>query len=159
MTDRNILEAASTLTAGDINYVKERVGKPAKVRSEQSPGPAPAPASAPQPAQDQEPPRKAKPRGRVGKRGKRSHIEHEWPEVGTVLAADYFGTHYTAEVIPAPPNRKLKSGKIVRITSGPAAGSEHISMSGAMEAATEQQRQEQDLGRKGCLSGWSFWKW
>lgn len=153
MTDRNILEAASTLTAEDINYVKGRVGKPAKVRSERPPGPAP------QPVQEREPLRKAKPRGSADKRGKRSHIKHEWPEVGTILAADYFGTHYTAEVIPAPPNRKLKSGKIVRITSGPAAGSEHISMSGAMEAATQQQRDQQGLGRKGCLSGWDFWRW
>ena len=31
-------------------------------------------------------------------------------------------------------------------------------MSGAMEAATERQRQEQDLGRKGCLSGWDSWQ-
>jgi hypothetical protein len=64
----------------------------------------------------------------------------------------------TAEVIPAPPNRKLKSGKMIRITSGPAEGSEHISMSGATEAATENQRKEQSLGRKGCLSGWDFWR-
>jgi len=48
---------------------------------------------------------------------------------------------------------------MVRITSGPAAGSQHTSMSGAMEATTRQQRDDQCLGRKGCLSGWEFWKW
>ena len=45
-------------------------------------------------------------RRRAVARGKRAQIEHPWPDVGAVLEADYFGTHYTAEVIEAPVSRR-----------------------------------------------------
>ena len=32
-------------------------------------------------------------------------------------------------------------------------------MSGAKEAVTQQQRQQEDLGRKGCFGGQGPWKW
>ena len=86
---------------------------------------------------------------------KRRNVEHEWPQVGTILEAEYEGTRYEAEVISMP---RYKSGKALRITSGPAAGEVERSMSGAMLTATKQQREENDLGRKGVSNGWEFWE-
>lgn len=86
---------------------------------------------------------------------KRRKVDHEWPEVGTVLEADYQGVHYEAEVVSRP---RYKSGKAIRILSGPAIGKVERSMSGAMLKATEKQREEEDLGRKGVSNGWDFWQ-
>ena len=88
---------------------------------------------------------------------RRRHIEREWPDVGTVLSSEYFGATYTAEIIPA--SKKLKSGKQIRITSGPTQGTVCDSFSEAMVVATEIQRNEQSLGRKGASNGWVFWDW
>ena len=85
---------------------------------------------------------------------KRRKVEHEWPEVGTILEADYKGQHYEAEVISMP---RYKNGKAVKILSGPANGEVERSMSGAMLTATEKQREENDLGRSGVANGWEFW--
>lgn len=82
---------------------------------------------------------------------RRRHIEREWPEIGTELWADYYGVYYTADVFPA--NKRLKSGKQIRITSGPALGTVCDSFSEAMIAATEKQRADQGLARKGVSNG------
>jgi len=87
-------------------------------------------------------------------RGRRSG-GHRWPEVGAILEADYEGAHYEAEVISAA---RYKSGKAVRILTGPATDSVERSMSGAMLKATEKQRKASDLGKKGVSNGWKFWK-
>ena len=84
----------------------------------------------------------------------RSNADHRWPEVGAVLEADYKGRHYEAEVISMP---RYKSGRAIRILTGPAAGEVERSMSGAMMTATEKQREENDLGRSGVSNGWKFW--
>ena len=181
MTDKETLEAAVSLTAEDIEHIRKRHHPSEKAKRAEEPSPSPPPDITPQPnecvqpsapASPPAPPASAPPAPpapqiapvaprprRAKSRGKRAHIEHPWPELGTIIEADYFGTHYTAEIIAAPPDRKLQSGKLIRITSGTATGTEHASMSGAMEAATEHQRNDQGLGRKGCLSGWDFWKW
>lgn len=88
---------------------------------------------------------------------RRRHIEREWPEIGTILSSDYYGTTYTAEIIPA--TKRLKSGKQIRITSGPEQGTICDSFSEAMITATDKQRAEQNLGRKGTSNGWVFWDW
>lgn len=88
---------------------------------------------------------------------RRRRIERDWPEMGTILTADYFGTTYTAEIIPA--TKRLKSGKQIRIESGPAKGAVCDSFSEAMIEATEAQRTVQNLGRKGVSNGWVFWQW
>lgn len=90
-----------------------------------------------------------------GKPRKRRSVKHTWPEVGTVLQANYEGVHYEAEVIASP---KYKSGKAVKILSGPAAGKVKSSMSGAMNLATKRQREDNNLGSKGVSNGWEFWK-
>ena len=173
MTERATLEAASKLTADDIDHIRrhhKRTARPnatAPSAAESTPEPdvqaeSDPPAESVTPATEHATPivtSPPTPRARGKAHSKRSHIEHPWPPMGSVLTADYFGEHYTALVIPAPASRKLKSGCMIRVTSGAAAGTEHVSMSGAMEAATEEQRKRQDLGRKGCLSGWEFWRW
>jgi hypothetical protein len=88
---------------------------------------------------------------------RRRHIEREWPETGTRLFADYFGTRYQAELVTAA--KKLKSGKQIRIASGPAIGEICDSFTEAMTRATERQREKQNLGRKGVSNGWEFWQW
>lgn len=88
---------------------------------------------------------------------RRRHIEREWPEVGTELTADYFDVAYGAEIIPA--TKRLKSGKQIRITSGAAKGVICDSFSDAMLTATEDQRNKQNLARKGVSNGWMFWQW
>ena len=86
---------------------------------------------------------------------RRRRPSHGWPEVGTVLEADYRGQHYEAEVAAGARN---KSGKAIRILSGPATGVVCRSPSGAMLKATESQREAQNLGRTGVSNGWEFWK-
>ena len=92
-----------------------------------------------------------------GETRRRRHIEREWPETGTRLYADYFGTRYLAEMVTAA--KKLKSGKQIRIASGPAIGEICDSFTEAMIRATEKQREKQNLGRKGISNGWEFWQW
>jgi hypothetical protein len=86
---------------------------------------------------------------------RRRTFKHAWPEVGCLLEADYLGEHYGAEVVAAP---RYKSGRAVRITTGPAAGEISPSLSGAMLKATETQREAAGVGRMGASSGWRFWK-
>ena len=93
--------------------------------------------------------------GNQKKRRTRRTRKHLWPDVGTLLSADYHGEHYEAEVVEAP---RYKSGRAVKVLTGPAAGKAFSSMSGAMLAATEAQRQEQNLGCRGVSNGWRFWK-
>ena len=88
---------------------------------------------------------------------RRRHIEREWPAIGTILTADYYGTRYTAEIVPA--TKRLKSGRQIRIGSGPAETMLCDSFSEAMIAATEEQRSQQNLARKGVSNGWLFWNW
>jgi hypothetical protein len=89
------------------------------------------------------------------KRRKRRRVGHEWADVGTLLCADYHGVHYEAEVVAAP---RYRRGRALKLLTGPAAGAVCRSFSGAMLRATEAQRQEQGLGRKGAASGWRFWR-
>lgn len=86
----------------------------------------------------------------------RRTVPHEWPPVGTMLKADYFGVVYRAEVIAA--TKRLKAGKQLRLLDGPAKGRRLDSFSKAMLVATVKQRREQKLGRRGASSGWEFWR-
>lgn len=91
----------------------------------------------------------------VGKVRTRRAVAHEWPPVGTVLTATYFGTVYRAEVVDA--KKRLKSGRQLRLLDGPSKGRRFDSLSKAMLVATARQRREQKLGRKGASNGWLFW--
>ena len=138
-----LARAASQLTPGDLKYLNENglleTGPGgSRVTVTQEAGEKPEEASSP---------------GR--KRRKRRKASHEWPAVGTVLIAEYEGELYEAEVVEAP---RCKSGKAVKILSGPSAGKTCKSMSKAMLEATSKQREEQGLAKKGVANGWQFWK-
>ena len=137
---QTLAEAASRLTVQDYEYLRTTGAL------EHAPE---APETASQEAVTQEAPSQSK------KKRRRRRVSHPWPEVGVNLAADYAGVHYEAQVIEAP---RYKSGKALKILTGPATSKVCRSPSGAMLLATEQQRQEQGLGRKGVTNGWAFWK-
>ena len=139
--ERALAEAAASLTVDDFEYLQEHgmVDVPAHTSD---------PDTRVSVAQEEEEPPEPKPER------KRRTIQREWPAVGTILEADYEGTHYEAEVIAAP---RYKSGRAVKILTGPAAGTVFHSMTGAMLVATEVQREESNLGRKGVANGWDFW--
>ena len=88
---------------------------------------------------------------------RRRHIERAWPELATKLTAEYYGQTYTAQIVPA--TKKLKSGKQIVLLDGPAQGTVCDSFSEAMITATEMQRADQNLARKGVSNGWVFWQW
>jgi hypothetical protein len=143
-----LARAASELTPADFHYLQQHgmLSEHPVASGEGASGEA---ASYETASQEGKGPRKA------GQKVKRHAVQHSWPEVGTVLEAEYQGQHYTAEVIGAP---RYKSGRALRITSGPAEGEVSSSFSGAMMVATEAQREAAGLGRKGISSGWEFWK-
>lgn len=87
---------------------------------------------------------------------KRIRPPHEWPAVGTMLVADYFGTSYHAEVVVA--KKRLKSGKQLRLLDGPSKGKRLDSFSKAMMVATAKQHRTEKRGRQGVANGWEFWK-
>jgi len=139
--ERALAEAAAGLTVDDYRYLQEHgmIDVPAHTCNLDTQVTATR--------EEKEPP---EPRPKR----KRRTIKREWPAVGTILEADHEGVHYEAEVIAAP---RYKSGRALNILTGPAAGTVHHSMTGAMLVATEAQREENELGRKGVANGWGFW--
>ena len=145
--ERKVAEAAASLTVDDFGWLQDHGMIPEAACNPEKPLHAHA-SGAQQEAVAQE----SRP---TEEKTKRKHPQREWPEVGTVLEAGYFGNHYEAEVIEAP---QLKSGKALKILTGPAAGKVCRSVSGAMLQATEAQREANGLGRAGVANGWQFWK-
>ncbi len=139
--ERELAEALSSMTVDDFRYLQEHgyVDVPA---ASSSPDTQVTATQAPQTTE----PRRRK--------GRRRQVKHDWPAVGTILEADYEGQHYGVAVVAAP---KHKTGKALKILTGPAAGVICRSPTGAMLKATEAQRKEQGLGRKGVANGWVFW--
>jgi len=145
--ERKLAEAAASLSAQDFRYLREHGMLPGE-----GAGFPKLPSREDKVSPEVRRTGEAGPPSRVRKRRR---IAHRWPEAGTVLEADYHGVHYEAEVVPSP---RYRSGKAVRILTGPAAGQLCRSLSGAMLKATERQREEQGLGKKGVTNGWKFWK-
>jgi len=152
--ERVLAEAASRLTVQDFQYLQghgmllqagAEAQKPSRLQEAVS-----GPETISREASSQD-----KPDSHGNKKRKRCARKHAWPEPGTILQADYFGTRYDAEVIQ---ERRFRSGRALRVLCGPTAGKVFRSLSGAMLDATEEQRREQGLGRKGVSNGWAFWK-
>jgi len=139
--ERALAEAAAALTVDDYGYLQEHgmIDVPAHTSNPDTQVTA---------TREEEEPPEPRPKR------KRRTIQREWPAVATILEADYEGVRYEAEVIAAP---RYKSGRAVKILTGPAAGTVFHSMTGAMLVATEVQREESNLGRKGVANGWDFW--
>ncbi len=139
-TERQLAEAAASLTVEDFEYLQERgILKPPAKSSDVNT----------QVTNTQ------KEENRPKRKRKRRTIKREWPDVGTILEADYQGVHYEAQVVAAP---RYRTGKALKIANGPAAGLVCHSPTGAMLKATEKQREENGLGRKGIANGWVFWE-
>ena len=85
-----------------------------------------------------------------------ARAKHEWWPVGSELIAHLDSEAFTAVVVENP---QVKSGKSLRITSGPAAEKVCITPTRAAIEATEAYRQAHGLGRVGGVTnGWTFWK-
>ena len=145
--ERKLAEAAAALTVEDFRWLQEHGMITETTPDSEKPVHSHVTTSQQEAAsQDITPGKKTR---------KRRYIKRQWPETGTILQAGCEGTHYEVEVIAAP---RYKAGKALKILTGPAAGEICHSMSGAMLKATEAQRQEHGLGRKGLANGWTFWK-
>ncbi len=138
--ERELAEALASMTVDDFRYLQEHgmIDVPADSSSPDTQVTA------------TQTPATTEPRKR-----KRRTVKHDWPAVGTILEADYEGQHYGVAVVAAPQH---KTGKGLKIVTGPAAGVICRSPTGAMLKATEAQRNEQGLGRKGVANGWAFWQ-
>jgi len=81
---------------------------------------------------------------------------HDWWPVGTELVGDICSESFTAVVVE---NTRVKSGRSIQITSGPATGKACRTPTRAALEATEAYRQANNLGRSGGVTnGWSFWQ-
>ncbi len=82
--------------------------------------------------------------------------KHEWWPIGTQLIGSMGPETFTAEVVK---NARVKSGRGMLITSGPAQGKICNTPTRAAIEATEAYRQANGLGRGGGVTnGWTFWK-
>lgn len=82
--------------------------------------------------------------------------KHNWWPVGTELIGHMGSEAFTATVVENP---RVKSGRSLMITSGPASGTVCKTPTRAAIEATEAYRQANNLGRGGGVTnGWTFWK-
>ena len=163
---RMMLEVANQLTAGDIEFLKRGTPIVPNTREPRSPTTASDPAGAP-PACAVQAESTCKSRGEYERgRTRESKVsttcvgneraKHDWWPVGTELAAHIGGEEFTAEVVE---NARVKSGRSILITSGPAHGKLCNTPTRAALEATEDYRQANNLGRGGGVTnGWTFWK-
>jgi hypothetical protein len=76
--------------------------------------------------------------------------------VGTEVVGQIGSEFFTAEVVE---NLSVKSGRSLKLTSGPAQGKVCITPTRAALEATEDYRQAHNLGRGGGVTnGWTFWQ-
>ena len=160
-----MLEVANTLTAEDLEYLKTASPIVPNVPQVEATVPASPPAEAP----------KVNAEGRHNSgisRGQRERqrtraskvstgcvgnerAKHEWWPIGAELVGRLGNEVFTATVVENP---RIKSGRSILITSGPAQGSVCITPTRAALEATEAYRQANNLGRAGGVTnGWTFW--
>jgi hypothetical protein len=82
--------------------------------------------------------------------------KHEWWPIGSELIGRIGLETFTARVVANP---RVKSGRSLEITSGPATGQVCLTPTRAALEATEHYRQATHQGRSGGVTnGWTFWK-
>ena len=82
--------------------------------------------------------------------------KHDWWPVGTEVVGQVGSEFFTAEVVENP---SVKSGRSLKLTSGPAQGRICITPTRAALESTEDYRQANNLGRGGGVTnGWTFWQ-
>ena len=85
-----------------------------------------------------------------------SRSKHEWWPIGTELVGEVGSQIVSAEVIENP---QVKSGRSIRILSGPATDEVCLTPTRAALRATEDYREAHNLGRSGGVTnGWTFWQ-
>jgi len=159
-----MLQAASTLTAEDLDYLRGTAPAGNAKTEPAAPKVAELPVSMPKPRSDA---------GEDLTRGERERMrtreskistacvgqprtKHEWWPVGTELIGRMRDQTFTADVVENP---RVKSNRSVLITSGPAQGTVCITPTRAAIEATEAYRQANGLARGGGVTnGWTFWK-
>ena len=161
---RTMLDVANQLTADDIEFLKS--GSPIVPNREETVAtlaePCPQPtcpvgagsaASLSRGAYERQRTRESKVSTRcVGN----ERAKHDWWPIGTELVAHLGAEMFTGEVVE---NARVKSGRSILITSGPAQGRICTTPSRAALEATEHYRQANNLGRGGGVTnGWTFWK-
>lgn len=83
-------------------------------------------------------------------------VKHDWWPLGTEVVGQIGTEFFTAIVVE---NASVKSGRSLKIASGPAQGKVCITPTRAAMEATEAYRQAHNLGRGGGVTnGWSFWQ-
>ena len=150
--ERQLAEAAASLTVKDLEWVQSHRMMPRKPAPSEN---APLSHESGSKQEDSSQAESSQKADAAPERKTRKRVPHEWPEVGGILQADYHGQHYEAEIVA---NARNKSGKALRIVTGPATDNICRSMSAAMLEATQAQREQQGLGKSGVANGWDFWK-
>ena len=174
---RLMLEAADTLTAEDLEFIRSdgaAAASPKKKRTtagmkrESAASTAPTPSIAvvapvqtvdggPQGASRGEYERKRTRESKVSTEclGE-ERVKHDWWPLGTELIGQIGTEFFTAVVVE---NTSVKSGRGLKITSGSAQGRICITPTRAAMEATEAYRQAHNLGRGGGVTnGWLFWQ-
>jgi len=173
---RTMLEVANTLTAEDLEFIRsdgvvrmaERQRAPRKRAQRDSPSPAVAVAVVePPPAAPAAASATASSRGEYERKRTREskvsteclgeeRVKHEWWPLGTELIGQIGSEFFTAVVVE---NASVKSGRSLKLTSGPAQGKICITPTRAAMEATEAYRQAHNVGRGGGVTnGWQFWQ-
>jgi len=163
---RMMLEVADQLTADDIELLK---GGAPMVPNTPEPRPSAMeaePTVAP-PVQAAQPDSTRTARGAYERQRTReskvsttclgtARAKHEWWRIGTEVVGQIGSEFFTAEVVENP---SVKSGRSLKLTSGPAQGRICITPTRAALESTEDYRQANNLGRGGGVTnGWTFWE-
>ena len=160
-----LLEAADTLTAEDLEFIRSDgvvcAPEPKRVPRKR------AQADAPLPTAPKQAPAMASSRGEYERKRTREskvsteclgeeRVRHDWWPLGTEVIGQIGAEFFTATVVENP---AVKSGRSLKITSGPAQGRICITPTRAAMEATEDFRQAHNLGRGGGVTnGWVFWQ-
>jgi len=165
-----MLRVASTLTAEDLDYLRNQAPAVATISrapcAEAETAEKHQPLPSPEHAQEQRLPEDSSRGERERMRTRESKIstacvgkprgKHEWWPVGTELIGQMRDQTFTAQVVENP---RVKSNRSLLITSSPARGTVCITPTRAAIEATEAYRQANSLGRGGGVTnGWTFWK-
>jgi len=172
---RLMLEAADALSADDLEFIRSdgvvRVAEAKRPQRKRAQRDSPLPAAAvavaePPPAAPMEVPGAISSRGEYERKRTREskvsteclgeeRVKHDWWPLGTELIGQIGTEFFTAIVVE---NKSVKSGRSLKIISGPAQGRICITPTRAAMEATEAYRQAHNVGRGGGVTnGWLFW--
>ncbi len=155
-----MLEAANELTAEDLELIKGQKSAPAMQAVVATPLPVPMKETQARARSGLTMGERERARTRESKVSTacvgQPRTGHNWWPVGTDLEGRVGTERFAAQVVQ---NSRVKSGRGLLITSGPAMGRVCNTPTRAALEATESYRQASGLGRcGGVTNGWTFWK-